>query len=109
MLGDADGVIGIPAADAAAILPLCRAHADNEVMIAAKNAYGKLDWERFNAVPRAKVVQFDLETLWSGMLRCDCTAAIERERVIKGAGDIAAFEARPTPCARPTRSANCWT
>ncbi|SEN75318.1 Regulator of RNase E activity RraA [Paracoccus alcaliphilus] len=54
MLGGGDGVICIPAADAAAVLRLCRAHAEKEAMIAAKNAQGKLDWDRFNAILRAK-------------------------------------------------------
>lgn len=54
ILGDADGVICIPAADAAAILPLCRAHADKETKIAANNAKGIPDWDRFNALLRAK-------------------------------------------------------
>ena len=54
ILGDADGVIAIPAADAERLLPLCRAHADKERRIAANNASGKLDWDRFNALLREK-------------------------------------------------------
>lgn len=54
MLGDADGVICIPAADAGAILPLCRAHAEKEAKIAANNAKGIPDWDRFNALLRQK-------------------------------------------------------
>lgn len=54
VLGDADGVIAIPAAEAAALLPLCRAHAEKERGIATKNASGTLDWDRFNALLRAK-------------------------------------------------------
>lgn len=54
ILGDADGVICIPAADAAAILPLCHAHADKEKKIATNNARGIPDWDRFNALLRAK-------------------------------------------------------
>lgn len=54
ILGDADGVISIPAADAEALLPLCRAHAEKERKIAANNAEGKLDWDRFNALLRQK-------------------------------------------------------
>lgn len=54
ILGDADGVIAIPAADARTLLPLCLAHAEKERKIAANNASGKLDWDRFNALLRQK-------------------------------------------------------
>lgn len=54
ILGDADGVIAIPAADAERLLPLCHAHAEKERRIAANNATGKLDWDRFNALLREK-------------------------------------------------------
>lgn len=54
ILGDADGVIAIPADRAADLLPLCRAHAEKEKKIAANNASGKLDWDRFNALLRQK-------------------------------------------------------
>lgn len=54
ILGDGDGVIAIPAADAERLLPLCLAHAEKERRIAANNATGKLDWDRFNALLREK-------------------------------------------------------
>lgn len=54
ILGDGDGVIAIPAQAAARLLPLCRAHAEKEKKIAANNATGKLDWDRFNALLRDK-------------------------------------------------------
>lgn len=54
ILGDADGVICIPAAEAEDLLPLCIAHAEKERGIAARNASGRLDWERFNLLLRAK-------------------------------------------------------
>ncbi|MCM2503144.1 RraA family protein [Aureimonas altamirensis] len=54
ILGDADGVICIPADDAERLLPLCHAHADKEKGIAARNATGQLDRDRFDALLRAK-------------------------------------------------------
>lgn len=54
ILGDADGVIAIPAAEAAAILELCLGHAEQERKIAANNAKGVPDWDRFNALLRKK-------------------------------------------------------
>lgn len=54
VLGDADGVVAIPAARAEAILPLCKAHAAREEQIRAKNATGTLDFERFNALLRSR-------------------------------------------------------
>jgi regulator of RNase E activity RraA len=54
ILADADGVIAIPAARAEALLPACRAHAAREAEIAAGNARGEKDWERFNALLRKK-------------------------------------------------------
>lgn len=54
ILGDADGVMVIPAARAAEILPLCRAHAAREETIRAKNATGMVDRERFNVFLREK-------------------------------------------------------
>ena len=54
ILADADGVIAIPAADAALILPLCHAHADKERRIAANNTMGAVDWDRFNTLLRQK-------------------------------------------------------
>ncbi|WP_285293772.1 RraA family protein [Aureimonas altamirensis] len=54
ILGDADGVICIPAADAKRLLPLCLAHAEKEKGIAARNATGQLDRQRFDALLRAK-------------------------------------------------------
>ncbi|SHJ41628.1 Regulator of RNase E activity RraA [Aureimonas altamirensis DSM 21988] len=54
MLGDGDGVICIPAAQVAALLPLCLAHREKEKAIAASNATGRLDRERFDALLRNK-------------------------------------------------------
>lgn len=54
MLGDADGVICIPAADAPALLPRVRAHLEKEAAIRLSNERGTSDPERFNAVLRAK-------------------------------------------------------
>lgn len=54
ILADGDGVLAIPAAQAADLLPLCRGHAEKERKIAAKNALGEPDWDRFNALLRAK-------------------------------------------------------
>ena len=54
MLGDADGVIAIPAAEAPALLQAARAHLEREARIRAANAAGSTDPERFDAVLRAK-------------------------------------------------------
>lgn len=54
VLGDADGVIAIPAADAERVLHLCRAHAAREERTQRSNASGFVDNERFNALLRAK-------------------------------------------------------
>ena len=54
ILGDADGIVAIPAADAAALLPQVRAHAAREEKIRAGNRSGSSDPERFNALLRAK-------------------------------------------------------
>lgn len=54
ILGDADGVIAIPAAELAALLPRVQAHLIRETGIRATNAAGTADPERFNAVLRAK-------------------------------------------------------
>ncbi len=54
ILGDADGVIAIPAADVAALLPRVQAHLAREAGIRATNAQGTSDPERFDAVLRAK-------------------------------------------------------
>lgn len=54
ILGDADGVIAIPAAELAALLPRIHAHLEREAGIRATNAAGTADPERFNAVLRAK-------------------------------------------------------
>ena len=54
MLGDADGVIAIPSADVAALLPAVRAHLAKEAKIRASNAAGSSDPERFNALLRSK-------------------------------------------------------
>jgi len=54
ILGDADGVIAIPSADVAALLPKVHAHLKREAGIRATNAQGTSDPERFDAVLRAK-------------------------------------------------------
>ncbi|BAO94141.1 RraA family protein [Caballeronia insecticola] len=54
VLGDADGVIAIPACQLDALLPLVRAHADKEAGIRATNLAGTADPERFNALLRKK-------------------------------------------------------
>jgi regulator of RNase E activity RraA len=54
ILGDADGVISIPAADAVELLQKARAHLVKEAGIRISNAQGTSDPERFNAVLRAK-------------------------------------------------------
>lgn len=54
VLADADGVIVVPAAEAEALLPRAKAHAEKEARIRAANAAGTTDPERFNALLRAK-------------------------------------------------------
>jgi regulator of RNase E activity RraA len=54
ILGDADGVIAIPAREVAALLPLVQAHLVKEAKIRATNLAGSADPERFNAMLRAK-------------------------------------------------------
>lgn len=54
VLGDADGVVCVPAAQAAALLPQVRAHAAREDKIRAGNRAGTPDPERFNALLRQK-------------------------------------------------------
>lgn len=54
VLGDADGVVIIPTAEAERILPLCHAHADKEAKIRANNATGTLDHARFNELLHKK-------------------------------------------------------
>ncbi|HEY4067030.1 MAG TPA: RraA family protein [Burkholderiaceae bacterium] len=54
IVGDADGVIAIPAAEAADILERSRAHLVKEAKIRADNAAGNSDPERFDATLRAK-------------------------------------------------------
>jgi RraA family protein len=54
ILGDADGVVAIPANDIEALLPLIRAHAAKEDKIRSSNAAGTSDPERFKAILRAK-------------------------------------------------------
>jgi RraA family protein len=54
VLGDADGVLSVPAAQVAALLPLVRAHAAKEEKIRAGNRSGSPDPERFNALLRQK-------------------------------------------------------
>lgn len=54
IVGDADGVIAIPAADAAEMLERSRAHLKKEARIRAENEAGTSDPERFDAALRAK-------------------------------------------------------
>ena len=54
IVGDADGVIAIPAAEAAQVLERSRAHLLREAKIRAENAAGQSDPERFDATLRAK-------------------------------------------------------
>lgn len=54
VVGDADGVIAIPAHEAADILERSRAHLVKEAKIRADNESGQSDPERFNATLRAK-------------------------------------------------------
>lgn len=54
VLGDADGVIAIPAAQVVALLPACRAHLAREAAIRVANAAGTADPERFDALLRSK-------------------------------------------------------
>ncbi|MES2292538.1 MAG: RraA family protein [Pseudomonadota bacterium] len=56
MLGDSDGVICIPAADAAALLPLVHAHAERENKMKAAILAGTTDPDRFDAILRKKGV-----------------------------------------------------
>jgi regulator of RNase E activity RraA len=56
ILGDADGVIAIPAADLAALLPQVQAHLAKEAKIRETNQRNAADPERFDAMLRAKGV-----------------------------------------------------
>ena len=54
IVGDADGVIAVPAAEAAAVLEKTRAHLRKEAAIRETNRTGTADPERFDTVLRAK-------------------------------------------------------
>lgn len=54
IVGDADGVIAVPAAEAADVLARTRAHLEKEAVIRETNRLGTADPERFNASLRAK-------------------------------------------------------
>lgn len=54
VVGDADGVIAVPAADAAKVLEKTRAHLKKEESIRSQNLAGSSDPERFDTVLRAK-------------------------------------------------------
>ena len=54
IVGDADGVVAIPAAEAAEVLVKTRAHLEKEEKIRAQNLAGTSDPERFDAALRAK-------------------------------------------------------
>jgi len=54
VMGDADGVICIPAHEAEALLPRVQAHLQREDAIRRSNEHGTSDPERFDAVLRAK-------------------------------------------------------
>jgi regulator of RNase E activity RraA len=54
IIGDADGVIAVPAQEAASVLEKTRAHLQKEAAIREGNRSGTSDPERFDAVLRAK-------------------------------------------------------
>jgi regulator of RNase E activity RraA len=54
ILGDADGVIAIPATEVASLLPAVQAHMKKEEAIRASNRDGSSDPERFDAILRKK-------------------------------------------------------
>jgi len=54
IVGDADGVIAVPAADAADVLRRTRLHLEREAKIRETNRLGTADPERFDAVLREK-------------------------------------------------------
>jgi regulator of RNase E activity RraA len=54
ILGDADGVIAIPATEVASLLPAVQAHIKKEEAIRASNREGSSDPERFDAILRKK-------------------------------------------------------
>jgi regulator of RNase E activity RraA len=54
IVGDADGVIAVPAAEADEVLRKTRAHLEKEAVIRETNRTGTADPERFDAVLRAK-------------------------------------------------------
>lgn len=54
IVGDADGVIAIPAAELPSVLEKTRAHLAKEAQIRETNRAGTADPERFNAILRAK-------------------------------------------------------
>jgi len=54
IVGDADGVIAVPAAEAAEVLRRSQAHLAREAVIREANRSGTADPERFDAVLRAK-------------------------------------------------------
>lgn len=54
IVGDADGVIAVPAAEAADVLQRTRAHLQKEAKIRETNRTGSADPERFDAVLREK-------------------------------------------------------
>ena len=54
VLGDADGLIAIPAAEAATVLERAQLHLEKEARIRASNLANNADPERFNALLRAK-------------------------------------------------------
>jgi RraA family protein len=54
IVGDADGVIAVPAAEAAEVLKKTQAHLGREEKIRETNRTGTADPERFNATLRAK-------------------------------------------------------
>jgi len=54
VVGDADGVIAVPAAEAERVLKLTQQHLEKEAKIRESNRTGTADPERFDAVLRAK-------------------------------------------------------
>jgi regulator of RNase E activity RraA len=54
IVGDADGVIAVPASEATEVLRKARTHLETEAVIRETNRMGTADPERFDAVLRAK-------------------------------------------------------
>ena len=53
IIGDADGVVSIPASELSALLPRIKKQAEKEAHLQKVNADGTADPERFNSILRA--------------------------------------------------------